>query len=339
LTKTHFSNIQYEVNDNKTQKITLKTLVQDLSVRKYQMSLVSVFHNFRLLPSQIKNEVQGSFDPFWSYCVTPKYSQSDFQKTILNYTNTRLNSLYYDSFGASSVSTKIEKGPFEITSPLNNVWLHRLSALFRELDILYKIPGVNNIYITGSIVTSSYKKGGDADLIIETKKNYVWFVRFIVKVFLKCMGKDVHSYRGQLLISLSENPILRKITPLKLMNFLKKYGMKLIQKEKLKMNNIDVGLIFETGYDISHHYSDESQNWGILNPYLYHQNEYLEQVNLIQSGKENHPHSMSIFEKITLPSALLAQFLARSKTIRFSKSQYFAINSKIVSFFPKIYKR
>jgi predicted nucleotidyltransferase len=326
------------VNYSKT-VITLKTLVQDLSVRNYQMSLVSVFQNFHLLPSEIGNQVQGYFDPLWSFCITPKYSLFDAEKTTSKYSYSRLHSLQFDSFGISSVMTRIEKGPFEFTTPFNNFWFHRLSTLFREIDFLKKVPGVMNVYITGSIITSSYKNKGDADLIIETKKNYVWFVRFIVKILLKLLGKDVHSYRGQLLVSMSEKPNLQKILPSKWIVQIRKYGLNMIQKEKHKINNIDVGMIFETGYDISHHYFNESQNWGILNPYLYHQDGYLEQVNLIKFGGENHLSSLNIFEKITYPIALLAQLLSSRKKTRHSSTQYFAINSRIVSFFPKIYKR
>jgi predicted nucleotidyltransferase len=320
-------------------EIPIKTLIQDLSVRNFQKSLVSVFHNFHLLPSQINEQIQGSFDPLWSLCITPKYSQSDLEKSIRNYTHTRVNTLQFDSFGISSAATKMEKGPFELTTPLNNVWFHRLSALFREIDFLKKVPGVKNVYISGSILTSGYKEGGDADLIIEAKKNYVWFVRFVVKVLLKCMGKDVHSYRGQLLVSMSANFKIQKIFPQKWLTYISRYGMNMIQREKLKMNNIDVGLIFETGYDITGHYTDESQNWGILPPFLYHQEGYLEQVSVAQLDKLKNLSSLNFFEMITYPFALLAQFFSRGMQKKYSKSQYFSINSKIISFFPKIYKR
>jgi predicted nucleotidyltransferase len=325
--------------DHYNTEIPIRTLIQDLSVRSYQMSLVSVFHNFHLLPSQICDHIQGIFDPLCSFCTTPKYSQADLEKSIRNYTHIRLNTLQFDSFGISSVATKIEKGPFELTTPLNNIWFHRLSALFREIDFLKKVPGVNNVYITGSIVTSAYKEGGDADLIIEAKENYVWFVRFVVKVLLKCMGKDVHSYRGQLLVSMSANFNVQKFFPRKWLTYVREYGTNMIQREKLKINNIDVGLIFETGYDISKYYTNEPQNWGILHPFLYHQDGYLEQVSVRRFDEEKDLSSLNFFEKITYPFALLAQFLSRGMQNKNSKSQYFAINSKIVSFFPKIYKR
>jgi hypothetical protein len=125
----------------------------------------------------------------------PKHNNSEFNKYLdKNLLREGRYTLSQSIYGVGTSYNQSAHSNFWLYSQHCDSWFENHYLVFDELRFLKCIPGVKNVYFTGSNVLLISNKQSDIDLIIETSPNFTWLVRFWVKLLLKIQGKDVYRF-------------------------------------------------------------------------------------------------------------------------------------------------
>jgi hypothetical protein len=313
------------------------TLVHGLSGRNFGLQIVDLYNNWKLLPSQISTEEEYLVDPLWTYTVSPKYTNAHIYQSISDF-KSKLTALTLNEYGLDERRTHIEKGSGfmkYISSPDS---YRRLYHSYLELKGLYRVPGVKQIYLTGSVPYFLSRRGGDLDLIIECKKGWVWGSRFLIKCILKLKKKDVHSIFGQNILNLSKSKTIHFLLSETILNKLIKFANELIYTSKQRKNTIDVGLFFENSKEVVEVYKNSSHNYFILNPFILSSNGKLIRYDFNLSDN-------NVIDKESLKKTIIEKCLFWINQIAYwfgadnDNSIYVIKQRTIIGFYPRNFKQ
>lgn len=165
--------------------------------------------------------------------------------------------------------------------------LSELSKARTVAEKIGKIPGVNAVYLTGSLAMANSSKSSDIDLMIITRNNTLWATRLILTLYLELLGKrrrpNSDHIEGQICLNLYLSPSSFSLpeekrslyTAYELIQAIPLYDPKDTHSELISANNwiykFLPNYIFPTKTTLVHDLnSDINIVWKTLNTIAYH---------------------------------------------------------------------
>jgi hypothetical protein len=200
-------------------------------------------------------------DPFSWLSYSYKNHQLPITEYLNLYINPILQNIFWESYGAYSQYIGIKKLPFWANYAISSNWYEKQLKIYKQLQFLYfAMPGLKNIFLTASSTIDLQDNNSDVDLIIQTKGNYVWFNRIIIKIFLKITGRDVHRFRSEIIIFIANYLTSNNLTK-KISKYLEKQAREKIYRYKNRAGTkYDIGLIYSNNSVLPKLFKKESKH-------------------------------------------------------------------------------
>ncbi|GAB4147154.1 MAG: hypothetical protein OHK0017_08530 [Patescibacteria group bacterium] len=226
-------------------------IIQELQAKQDQLSWPVFYWLTGYSPTQVKQDLIPNyskipFNPDFNRLIADKFNkQQQFYQNLKFYNYSCVWDLICDKNYIRPRIYDINQPDYWLRLAKSNYTFEKLNSAQPVLNNLFFIPFVSEIYICGSSALEQSNANSDLDLIL--KCNNAWFLptaliaRFWAKMYLKVIGRDVHSFFFQVLNFLS------KILNLK---FLAKKS-ELINRD-FKQNNrlrFDIGLAVSGEFD------------------------------------------------------------------------------------------
>jgi hypothetical protein len=333
-------------------KWNLGDLVFDYYPRNMWISHVNAFIYCDLTPNQSEaaSIKQIPKDPSIVYTISPKNYNTNTDNYLAKYSDPDNYKFKIDNYGAQLKIVSEKINPIWLTYVTNNAWYFNQIKAYNISKYLKILPGVKNIYLTGSSTLEISKSSSDIDFIIQAHKGQVWIARFWVKVFLKILRLDVHDvileyYIKQLHFLKSFNLIKLNFYTIKIKQIEDK-----IWSKKTRGGLIDTGLFYEQFEDIKKIFPKETRNfyiWAALG--ISNFSEQTDSVDFFGgdlSYWKNNSHLLSIFLLVTKLTLSLVSFILypvlNLQYILYShhKEQYiyFILKKNLICYFPIVFK-
>jgi predicted nucleotidyltransferase len=333
-------------------KWDLGDLVFDYYPRNMWVSHVQAFTYCGLLPNQSASHLSTikDKDPHTVYTISPKNYTSFGQTYIAHYLNRDAFRPVTDVYGTKlSVVARHNHPTWAEYTTTNQWYLNQLKAA-KIIKLLYLLPGVKEVYITGSTALELAHKQSDIDLIIKTHPGQVWLSRFWAKLILKILRLDVHD-----VILESQIWVWRILYFVRLIS-ISLYSNRIREIEnsiwikKTRGGLIDIGLLYEDLDDVVSVFPKETRNLSIWSSLLVPRTcgslnqtsefagyaQYWLRVGKIEWVKQLIiKHSLAIVSFILSPLLSLQYYFY---TYRSADYVYFVIKKTMICYFPISYK-
>jgi predicted nucleotidyltransferase len=330
----------------------LYDLVFDYYPRNMWVSHVRAFMYCNMTPSHLEIAMQGQVakDPSMVYTISPKNYTADAKKYQLQYCKVDNFGVAINNYGSQLDIVSSRLGPAWISYLKNNQWYYNQLRATKIARLLKLLPGVKNIYITGSSVLELSTTSSDIDFIIQAQTGQAWIARFWVKTVLKLFRLDVHD-----IVLESKIGFLRLMKKVRLLS-LEKYRAEVakieesIWKKKQKGGLIDVGLFYEKYEDVESIFPRETRNFYIWSSLKLVNLDEKTNILSLYGGETFYWQKSSNLTNITL---LIVKYTLRAVsfvlypllilqfhyyTNRRNKYIYFILTKAIICYFPVIFK-
>jgi predicted nucleotidyltransferase len=330
--------------------------IQDLTFDYYPRDMwtshVRAYLYCNLLPSQSAKEINKVMgrDPSIVYTISPKNYTANTNSYLSYYSDVEKFSVSSNNYGIQLNITAQKCKPIWFGYVKNNQWyLNQLKA-HKISRLLKLLPGVKNIYLTGSSALEISSISSDIDLIIETYRGQVWISRFWVKVCLKILRLDVHDIFLEFRISFNHLLRTSRFISQEKYRILISHLEDQIWNKKKKGGLVDVGLFYENHIDIEKIFPKETRNlyiWSSLK--ILNLSQKYDQSNryggsLLYWSRKSVFYSIcsSIFKhSLSFISFLMCPILSLQYYFYIKRAKnyiYFVLKKDFICYFPIIFK-
>lgn len=330
----------------------LHDLVFDYYPRNIWVSHVQALMYCNLLPTQSEKSTasQTLKDPSIVFTISPKNYTAEVTSYVLKYSDSDKYKYIVNNYGTQLKIVAEKTKPVWMAYVKNNRWYLNQIKAYQISRLLKILPGVKNIYLTGSSISETSSPKSDIDLIIQAHKGQTWIARFWVKLFLKIFRLDVHDIILEFNIK-----YIRLIKTLKLISS-KQYKKGILQIEekiwtkKTKGGLIDVGLFYENFENIENIFPKETRNFYFWSS-LKISNLYNENYNFdIFGGELSYWNSSSLLYDLFLKTIKYSLFIISLILYPIlicqyyfyvnqgSKYIYFILKKNMICYFPIVFK-
>ena len=331
----------------------LQDLAFDYHPRLMWLSYPRVFYYCNLFPSQIQPLIDKYTvkNPSLVYIYSPK-NYTDCAITLSeDFSNPNRFKLVTDDYGVKVAVIDRFMSPVWANYVTNNQWYLNQIKASKISKYFLLLPGVEEVFLTGSSVFEVAKPSSDLDFMVRTRPGYAWVSRFWIKLFLKITRLDVHDTWLETILTIIK--ISRKnhlISNELYEKYIVKIENKLWQK-KQRGGLIDVGLFFEDYDEIDRLIPKETRNFMVWSA-LKVENTY---ANSLGHTHTQYGGEISYWRFSSTRQAILLLFSMTLKTISYIFSPilrlqysfykkrspeyiYFIISKSLICFFPLIHK-
>ncbi|MBC7471647.1 MAG: hypothetical protein H7196_00060 [candidate division SR1 bacterium] len=243
----------------------LHDLVFDYYPRNIWVTHVHALMYCNLLPAQSEKSAADQIlkDPSLVFTISPKNYTADATYYTSKYTNRDKYRYISNNYGIQLNIVADKTRPVWLKYVKNNTWYFNQIKAYKISSLLKILPGVKNVYLTGSSVSESSSPKSDIDFIIQAYKGQTWVARFWVKLFLKLFRLDVHDIVLEFYIKYIQ--LIKALKVVSLKNYEKSIS-KVEEKiwiKKTKGGLVDIGLFYEKFEDIESIFPKETRNFYI----------------------------------------------------------------------------
>jgi hypothetical protein len=163
----------------------------------------------QILDSKINhNFLDNPVNPEALALKSGKFFGSDLKTTRNKHELEPVWDLQTDTFGVGSRLSFMKKNPVWADLSQNNFTFNKLLTSQKYLRLFFYVPFADRIWICGSSIIDDMRAESDLDLVVLSKKfdglPTVLITRFWLKLFLKIINRDVHSFWLELWLKLNQ---------------------------------------------------------------------------------------------------------------------------------------
>jgi hypothetical protein len=151
----------------------------------------------KMLPAEIIRDLQSikinQTDPLWLFTQSAKNYQTDFDIILSKYSSSEVLKNHTNAYG---ISTQLSQPSWETLTYDNQWYWHNVKSAKIAHKLSY-IPGVYKIFRVGSgalKLATTVDRSSDMDFAIQCYPYCCVMVRFYLKICIKILGLDVHSF-------------------------------------------------------------------------------------------------------------------------------------------------
>lgn len=287
-------------------------------------------------------------DPFWYYTQSAKnYTHWSDNQVFSKYTQPDLWTSVSHPLGLHTGISALGTHPLWATYVTDSDWYWQQRALSRLCDYLYQIPGVREIYLSGSVQLEVSSSVSDMDIIIRCYPGWVLPVRLFTKLLLKISGSDVHLFTAEVGRFLTQ---ILSFTGLSWVDFgLSFFQNKLWSYKSRPGIKVDAGIFFEEFQQLEKYYTSEPRQVGwlwqslyVARPNFWSQPDSSLRRSLVLPPQVRRARSRLLLRCLlvffllpAIPLSLTQLFLYRIKN---PENLNFQIGWRFIGFVPRIYK-